>query len=413
MMQKREPLPDLKWLERLRKKAIILFHSVIQRNLSENNEIPRNIDANFAFSKKIELKLLKHAEKLIKQDKYCAFQPSILNIFFDDKCSVKEKLKSKKSATLQRKPKNSSSGGYDTLDTNQSFDNDMEGNLMHDETGVDYTSLQATEGEEILENISESVEDNDDNEGEVEGSEEQLPMKDDGSEDENDEEAVSSGSGSDFELSEDYSEDLQCDNNHEEEEDTTNVNVGSVDLKIKKRKDLSAMVKNKSRKSRHGGSTVAGAHCDSAATKQASKWKKKTEKAMKKTKEHVKIYQQILFRKLYCHQVRKMIHNLSLHKNHVIFHEIISSRMKIKQLLNSEPCEIAPWLYKNYFEKKLSEEQAKKNLEKWDETTEFGIFTCTRCRKNKTTYYQLQTRSADEPMTAFVTCLNCSKKWKA
>ena len=28
------------------------------------------------------------------------------------------------------------------------------------------------------------------------------------------------------------------------------------------------------------------------------------------------------------------------------------------------------------------------------------------------TYYQLQTRSADEPMTTFVTCINCNAKWK-
>jgi len=41
-----------------------------------------------------------------------------------------------------------------------------------------------------------------------------------------------------------------------------------------------------------------------------------------------------------------------------------------------------------------------------------GIFECGRCKSYKTTYYQLQTRSADEPMTTFVTCVNCNKKWK-
>lgn len=39
-------------------------------------------------------------------------------------------------------------------------------------------------------------------------------------------------------------------------------------------------------------------------------------------------------------------------------------------------------------------------------------FTCSRCKKKETTYYQLQTRSADEPMTTFVTCVNCNKRWK-
>lgn len=41
-----------------------------------------------------------------------------------------------------------------------------------------------------------------------------------------------------------------------------------------------------------------------------------------------------------------------------------------------------------------------------------GAFECRRCKSMKTTYYQLQTRSADEPMTTYVTCLKCNNKWK-
>ena len=38
---------------------------------------------------------------------------------------------------------------------------------------------------------------------------------------------------------------------------------------------------------------------------------------------------------------------------------------------------------------------------------------CSGCkRKSKCDYYQMQTRSADEPMTTFVTCLECDKRWK-
>jgi transcription elongation factor S-II len=39
-------------------------------------------------------------------------------------------------------------------------------------------------------------------------------------------------------------------------------------------------------------------------------------------------------------------------------------------------------------------------------------FTCGRCKSKKCTYYQLQTRSSDEPMTCFVTCLSCGASWK-
>ena len=39
-------------------------------------------------------------------------------------------------------------------------------------------------------------------------------------------------------------------------------------------------------------------------------------------------------------------------------------------------------------------------------------FTCNKCKSNNCSYYQLQTRSADEPMTTFVSCNDCGKKWK-
>ena len=42
---------------------------------------------------------------------------------------------------------------------------------------------------------------------------------------------------------------------------------------------------------------------------------------------------------------------------------------------------------------------------------ETSIFLCSRCKKRRCTYYELQTRSGDEPMTQFVSCLNCGKKW--
>ncbi len=41
-----------------------------------------------------------------------------------------------------------------------------------------------------------------------------------------------------------------------------------------------------------------------------------------------------------------------------------------------------------------------------------GVFRCGKCKTYKTTYYQIQLRSADEPMSTFVTCMNCDNRWK-
>ncbi|KAE8125845.1 hypothetical protein FH972_020614 [Carpinus fangiana] len=46
------------------------------------------------------------------------------------------------------------------------------------------------------------------------------------------------------------------------------------------------------------------------------------------------------------------------------------------------------------------------------EKASIDMFQCSWCRERKCTYYQLQTRSADEPMTTYVTCINCNNHWK-
>ncbi|XP_068015104.1 transcription elongation factor A protein 3 isoform X2 [Melanerpes formicivorus] len=40
------------------------------------------------------------------------------------------------------------------------------------------------------------------------------------------------------------------------------------------------------------------------------------------------------------------------------------------------------------------------------------LFQCGKCRKKNCTYNQVQTRSADEPMTTFVLCNECGNRWK-
>ena len=53
-----------------------------------------------------------------------------------------------------------------------------------------------------------------------------------------------------------------------------------------------------------------------------------------------------------------------------------------------------------------------KHIEFVDDNVEDGIFQCKKCKSRKTTYYSLQTRSADEPMTNFITCIECKNRWK-
>ena len=62
----------------------------------------------------------------------------------------------------------------------------------------------------------------------------------------------------------------------------------------------------------------------------------------------------------------------------------------------------------------LIQTKIKRDKNKYETTIEAATdtFKCRKCHTNKCTYYQLQTRSADEPMTTFVSCLECGNRWK-
>lgn len=40
------------------------------------------------------------------------------------------------------------------------------------------------------------------------------------------------------------------------------------------------------------------------------------------------------------------------------------------------------------------------------------LFTCSKCKSKRCTFYSLQIRSCDEGETIFITCMDCGKRWK-
>lgn len=68
-----------------------------------------------------------------------------------------------------------------------------------------------------------------------------------------------------------------------------------------------------------------------------------------------------------------------------------------------------PERWNNLIEKEIKREA--KMLEV-DKSMATDMFKCGKCGKRQCTYYEMQTRSADEPMTIFVRCLNCGKRWR-
>ena len=70
--------------------------------------------------------------------------------------------------------------------------------------------------------------------------------------------------------------------------------------------------------------------------------------------------------------------------------------------------ELAPERWNALIEAKRKRDQNNYN----EENVEEGEFKCGKCGSRKCKWYQMQTRAADEPMTTFVTCTTCQRKWK-
>lgn len=121
---------------------------------------------------------------------------------------------------------------------------------------------------------------------------------------------------------------------------------------------------------------------------------------MAKEKKIVKQWSNPLFCEIYLSKMRSILYNLTP--------ELIE--MENAHLIAFKPVyelNLKKW-------KEIKENQEKQEEHMFSNTIASNTtdFTCFKCKGNKCMYYQLQTRSADEPMTTFVTCVNCENRWK-
>ncbi|KAH8813765.1 transcription elongation factor [Flagelloscypha sp. PMI_526] len=102
-------------------------------------------------------------------------------------------------------------------------------------------------------------------------------------------------------------------------------------------------------------------------------------------------------------RVRTIFTNLKDRNNPQLCQRVISGDISPRRLTQMTPsAEVANIEKTNLF----------KTLAAGEQEAETEGFQCGRCKQRKCRYRQAQTRSADEPMTTFVTCVNCGNKWK-
>ena len=95
-----------------------------------------------------------------------------------------------------------------------------------------------------------------------------------------------------------------------------------------------------------------------------------------------------------------------------VLHNLKYGIWEPNQIVSMSPQELYPELWKEAIHKQLlKEERWLRNAAK-ENQQESGLFYCGKCKKNNVAYSEMQTRSADEPMTTFAYCQECGHRWK-
>jgi len=110
------------------------------------------------------------------------------------------------------------------------------------------------------------------------------------------------------------------------------------------------------------------------------------------------------FVQIYLDRLRSIFTNL----NDNIIEQINSEAIKAHVVAFMTHQELNPEKWTTLIEAK-SKRDANKFENQFQAATD--TFTCRKCKGNECTYYLMQCKSADEPMTCFVQC-KCGNRWK-
>jgi transcription elongation factor S-II len=115
---------------------------------------------------------------------------------------------------------------------------------------------------------------------------------------------------------------------------------------------------------------------------------------------------------IYVDKFKSILLNLnakSTVKNKELLKRLKNKEFKAHELAFMTHQELYPEKWKYLIDKKIKRDKSEGVVDLSAATDEFF---CFKCKKRKCSYYQMQTRSADEPMTTFVTCLLCGNNWR-
>jgi len=131
-----------------------------------------------------------------------------------------------------------------------------------------------------------------------------------------------------------------------------------------------------------------------------------------KNKNILRLWSDNVFKQLYinkCISIYSNLNNDSYIKNNYLLNNILEGKINPNNIANLSVYDIFPDNWKDLMDKKSKVDEIKYKLKPEAMTDQFK---CRKCFSRSCSYYEVQTRSADEPMTQFITCLDCKNRWK-
>ena len=112
---------------------------------------------------------------------------------------------------------------------------------------------------------------------------------------------------------------------------------------------------------------------------------------------------------IYYSKLNTLLNNLDKRSNignTYLYEQVMDDKIDLSKIAYLTPEELFPEKWRKIKELIINKDKINNTVSYTEE------FECFKCGCNKTTFFQLQTRSGDEPMTTFIECSNCKNKWK-
>lgn len=121
----------------------------------------------------------------------------------------------------------------------------------------------------------------------------------------------------------------------------------------------------------------------------------------------IKKWENKYFVQIYMDRLKTVVFNLK--ETPLLIEKLLTGYITPEQFASMSHQEMYPEKWNELIAMKIKRDESK-YVNRVEASTD--MYQCRKCKSRKCTYYSVQLRSADEPMTTLISCLECSYNWK-